>query len=283
MVVIAATWNPKLAYEFGKSYGDDMKTLGVNGVWGWAIDSHRSSFFGRNHESPSEDAMLAGTIVTNAVKGLSTRGRYCFLKHFALYGYEGENVWCTEQALREIYLKPFRKAFVEGGALGCMTTYTGVGGEHSETTIGLLTGVLRKEWDFKGAITTDYIGYQPYCDSLIRCGGNLGMGCKLGTIDGVSYTTSSSNRIQNRLKDAAHQTIYMWLRAEYNEREYLKNPDAGDNYIASFSMDSWCWWKPLVTCLNVTVTTGLVLWAVLLVVNELMKNNNVVNNKEEEK
>ena len=283
MVVIAATWNPKLAYEFGKSYGDDMKTLGVNGVWGWAIDSHRSSFFGRNHESPSEDAMLAGTIVTNAVKGLSTRGRYCFLKHFALYGYEGENVWCTEQALREIYLKPFRKAFVEGGALGCMTTYTGVGGEHSETTIGLLTGVLRKEWDFKGAITTDYIGYQPYCDSLIRCGGNLGMGCKLGTIDGVSYTTSSSNRIQNRLKDAAHQTIYMWLRAEYNEREYLKNPDAGDNYIASFSMDSWCWWKPLVTCLNVTVTTGLVLWAILLVVNELMKNNNVVNNKEEEK
>ena len=57
---------------------------------------------------------------------------------------------------------------------------------------------IRKEWDFKGAITTDYIGYQPYCDSLIRCGGNLGMGCKLGTIDGVSYTTSSSNRIQNR-------------------------------------------------------------------------------------
>lgn len=96
----------------------------------------------------------------------------------------------------------------------------------------------------------------------------------------IVFVTTSGLTI---LKDAAHQTIYMWLRAEYNEREYLKNPDAGDNYIASFSMDSWCWWKPLVTCLNVTVTTGLVLWAVLLVVGDLMKNNNVVNNKEEEK
>ena len=161
MVVIAATWNPNLAYEFGKAYGDDMKALGVFGVWGWAIDTHRTAFFGRNHESPSEDATLASVIVTNAVKGLNTRGRYCFLKHFALYGYGGDNIWTTEQALRENYLRPFHDAVVDGGALGMMTTYQGVGAEHSETTEALLSGVLRGEWDFKGAITTDYIGNGP--------------------------------------------------------------------------------------------------------------------------
>ena len=128
MVVIAATWNDKLAYEFGKAFGDDMKGVSVYGVWGWAIDCHRTAWFGRNHESPSEDAMLAGTMIANAVKGLNTRGRYCFIKHFALYGYGGDSIWVTEQAFRENYLRSFRKAFVDGGALGAMTTYQGIGG-----------------------------------------------------------------------------------------------------------------------------------------------------------
>ena len=281
MVVIASTWNPKLAYEFGKSYGDDMKSVGVHGVWGWAIDSHRSSFFGRNHESPSEDPQLAGTIVKNAVKGLSTRGRYCFLKHFALYGNVGDSIWLSEQAFREVYLKPFRDAFVEGGALGAMTTYRGIGGEHSETTTALLTGVLRKEWAFKGAITTDYIGTQMYCDSILRAGGNLGMGCRLGSLSNTKYDKTSSVRLQRRLRESAHETIYMWLRADYYEKEYLKNPDQNDSYISSFSISSWCWWKPLVTCFNIVAVTGLVFWASMLVIDGLMKDDKKKVNEEE--
>ena len=280
MVVIASTWNPKLAYEFGKSYGDDMKSVGVHGVWGWAIDSHRSSFFGRNHESPSEDPQLAGTIVKNAVKGLSTRGRYCFLKHFALYGNVGDSIWLSEQAFREVYLKPFRDAFVEGGALGAMTTYRGIGGEHSETTTALLTGVLRKEWAFKGAITTDYIGTQMYCDSILRAGGNLGMGCRLGSLSNTKYDKTSSVRLQRRLRESAHETIYMWLRADYYEKEYLKNPDQNDSYISSFSISSWCWWKPLVTCFNIVAVTGLVFWASMLVIDGLMKDDKKKVNEE---
>ena len=268
MVVIASTWNPNLAYEFGKSYGDDMKSLGYYGVWGWAIDSHRNAFFGRNHESPSEDPTLAGGIITNAIKGLNTRGRYCFLKHFTLYGHSGNNKWVSEQALREIYLAPFRDAFVEGGALGCMTTYQGIGAEHTETSTALLTGILRKEWNFKGAITTDYIGDNGWCDSLLRCGGDLGMGCtmKLGT-----YSESSSNRLQNRLKEVGHDILYMWLHADYNERTYLENPDAGDTYLSSTVIQSWVWWKPLIVCLDIVVFTGIAVWATFVLTGVLMK------------
>ena len=281
MVVIASTWNQKLAYEFGKSYGDDMKSVGCYGIWGWAIDCHRSAFFGRNHESPSEDPILAGAIIKNAVKGLNTRGRYAFLKHFALYGYSGDSIWLSEQAFREIYLKPFREAFVEGGALGCMTTYQGIGAEHSETTIALLTGVLRKEWDFKGAITTDYIGNKAYCDAIIRAGGNLGMGVSLGSLEGVSYNENSSLRLQHRLKEAVKQILYSWLRADYNEQQYLLNPDTDETFLSSFTIDSWVWWKPLVTCINVGVCSLIVMWASFLLIDEFVKSNKEVVIKKE--
>ena len=268
MVTVAQTWNPDLAYEFGKAFGDDMKSVGVMGVWGWAIDSHRSAFFGRNHESPSEDAYLAGRIITNAVKGLNTRGRYCFLKHFAVYGYGGDNIWMSEQCLREIYIKPFRMAFVEGGALGCMTTYQGLGAEHSETTVALLTGVLRKEWKFKGAITTDYIGNNAYCDSLLRSGGNLGMGVypSIG-----SYGTSSSARLQQRMRESVKQVLYTWLHADYNERTYLANPDQNDSIIVTNSIMTWSWWQPLLTSLTVVIAAVCAMWLALVLIGIFVK------------
>lgn len=273
MTVLAATWNPNLAYEFGKAFGDDMKSVGVSGLWGWAIDSHRSAFFGRNHESPSEDAHLAGKTVSNAVKGLNTRGRYCFLKHFAVYGYassdanNGNNVWMTEQTLREIYIKPFRMAFLEGGALGTMTTYHGVGGEHSETTVGLITGVLRNEWGFKGAVTTDYIHENTYCDAIIRSGGNLGMGCRLSF---GGYDSSASPRLQRRMRESVKQVLYVWLHADYNARQYALNPDASDTVTASSSILTWSWWQPLVYTLDVCVAVGCALWATLIAVSVFM-------------
>ena len=267
MVVIAATWNDKLAYEFGKAFGDDMKGVSVYGVWGWAIDCHRTAWFGRNHESPSEDAMLAGTIISNAVRGLNTRGRYCFIKHFALYGYGGDSIWVTEQAFRENYLRSFRKAFVDGGALGAMTTYQGIGAEHSETTIALLTGVLRGEWDFKGAITTDYIGNDVYCDAIIRAGGDLGMGVTLQR----TYNTSSSARVQHMIREVAHHVLYMWLHADYNEQQYLLNPDDGDTFVSSTAINSWVWWKPFITTVDFCAGVLCAMWAGLVLVSFFLK------------
>lgn len=271
-VVLASCWNPKLAYEFGKSFGDDMKAIGVYGVWGWAIDLHRGSFFGRNHESPSEDVILCGTTVSQACKGLNTKGRYAFIKHFALYSYGGNNKWMSEQTLREIYLEPFRMAFVDGGALGAMTTYQGIGAEHTETSTALLTGVLRKEWGFKGAITTDYIGTQSWCDSILRCGGDLGMGVSLGSLSGVEYSTNSSNRVQNMLKDVAHHVLYMWLHADWYEKQYQLNPDSDDTYISSTAIQSWVWWKPVLSSLSLGLYTISGLIVELAIVDIILKD-----------
>lgn len=272
-VVLASTWNPKLAYEFGKSYATDMQTVGGNGVWGFAIDLHRGGFFGRNNESPSEDPVVCGTVVVNECKGLATRGKYCFLKHFALYSYGGTNKWLSEQALREIYLEPFRMAFIDGGAMGAMTTYQGIGAEHTNTSVALITGVLRKEWQFKGAVTTDYHWKNEYCDSLIRMGGDLGMGVKLGSLSGVTYSTSSSPRLQQRLRECAKHLLYTWLHSDYLMDQYNLNPDKDETITTYTSIRAWVWWKPLLTCLDVAVFTGCALWVGLVCVDTFMKDD----------
>lgn len=274
MVVLASTWSSDLAYKFGKSFGDDMNALGVSGLWGFAIDNHRSAFNARSHESPSEDAFFSGTIIANAVKGVNTRGCYTFIKHFSVYttGYNIESigdcassVWVTEQAYRENYLKAYRLAFVEGGALGCMTSYDGLGAEHAETSAALIGGVLRGEWDFKGAVTTDYIpgSWDAYLEALIRAGGNLGMNATLVS----SFDSTSSPRFQNRLKEVAHEILYMWLRADYNADQYNANPDVDHDIISSNSIQSWNWWKPAVRCITVCTSIGLGLWGMYALID----------------
>ena len=273
MVVLASAWNQKLAYKFGQSFGDDMKSVGVMGLWGWAIDNHRSAFFSRNHESPSEDPVLAGYTIMNAVKGLHTRGRYCFLKHFAIYDCganspKDTSYWLTEQSLRENQLRAYYKPIVIGGALGVMTAYRGPGAEAAESTEAMIIGVLRKEWQFKGAITTDYTGTTtgPHSEYIVRAGGNLGMGNRLSP-SGWSYDSTTSLRFQNRLKEVAHEVLYMWLRADYYEQQYLENPDESDVFISSTSISSWEWWRPAVQGINAFVVIGLSVWTLFIVVD----------------
>ena len=275
MTVLAASWNQNLGYKFGQSFGDDMKSVGVNGLWGWAIDTHRTAFFSRNHESPSEDSILAGYTVMNAVQGLNTRGRYCFLKHFAVYdcgqnsdvrGQRQTSYWLTEQSLREVQLRAFYKPFVLGGALGAMTTYRGIGAEASETTEALIGGVLRGEWQFKGAITTDYTSFKTASETLLRIGGNLAMGNGLIT----EYYSTEDLRFQNRLKDSMHEVIYMWLRADYNEREYKAKIESGEiqeDILSATTINSWQWWRPAIKGINVFATVVLSTWGVFTLIN----------------
>lgn len=282
MVVIGQTFNQKLAYEFGQSFGNDMKAVNVNGLWGFACDLHLNAFFGRNNESPSEDPFLAGTTIAQAIKGLNTRGKYNFLKHFALYEGYPSHTFMTEQTLRETSLKAFRKAFVDGGALGTMTSYMPVGAELPETSQALITGVLRGEWQFKGAITTDANEGRNYkMEGLLRTGGNFGMGTSVGVM-GVEYTQASSTaRFQNALREAVHQILYTWLRADYNERTYLANPDANDSYLSSTSIPSWGWWQPFLTTVDIVAGCALAYWLIAATVNFIGKNKkeHVANEK----
>ena len=122
--VLGQTWTQSLAYSFGINYGKEMGILGIamDGTYGFGANLHRSAWGGRNYEYFSEDGFLAGTMLAEQVRGLTNTGKYCYLKHLVLYETEHERdsmyTWCTEQALREIYLKPFKKA-IQDGRLSC--------------------------------------------------------------------------------------------------------------------------------------------------------------------
>lgn len=306
MVIVASTYNPNLAYEFGQSYGQDMISVGIYGTWGWAMDTHRAAWFGRNHESPSEDGVLAGIIISNAVKGLHTTGRYCTIKHFALYGTGNQHRYLTEQTFREIYLRGFRMAFVEGGALGCMTTYQGIGSENSETTRALLTGVLRHEWQFNGMITTDAHNTNGYADGLFYAGGDLGMGNMLGTT-GLAYDNTATPRVQYRMREVVKHVLYTWLHAdsimdEYNtysallkdiedgkvnKDEYIANnaeqweeyqqkfpvSSANGEIVASSSIQTWEWYAPTLNVLSTTVYIAAGAWIVIASIGFFFKDD----------
>ena len=272
MVVIAQTWNQRLAYEFGQSFGNDMKVVGVTGLWGFACDLHLDAFFGRNNESPSEDPFLAGTTMANAVRGVNTRGRYTFLKHFAVYQSSVDQTFMSEQTLRETYLKAFRKAFVDGGALGAMTSYQSVGAEISNYSQGLITGVLRGEWKFKGSITSDASeGMDFLIEGLIRVGGNYGMGVSLGAT-GMKYSESATaGRMQNKMREAVHQILYTWLRTDYNERIYLETGGDDNTYFSSVTINSWEWWKPFLWSLDAVFACVVVFWLLCATVDFVNK------------
>ena len=180
-VVTASSWNEDIAYMMGTSAGSEAQ---VNGYAGWyapAMDTHRTAFNGRNFEYYSEDSLLSGTIASNVVRGATDKGVICFVKHFALNERESNDrnqlfSWCNEQAMREIYLKPFEMAIKEGGSLGVMSSFNYIGTEWAGANSTLLTDLLRDEWGFEGLVITDAHVY-PYMDTILMsyAGGDLSL------------------------------------------------------------------------------------------------------------
>ena len=156
-VMIACTWNDDLAYEFGENIGDMATEMHVNGWYAPAMNTHRTPFGGRNFEYYSEDGVLAGHIAANAVAGAKSRGVYAYIKHFAMYDSNAMmvSVWFDEQAMREIYLKPFEYCVKQGGANAVMEAWCYLGNRWAGASGELLKNVLRDEWGFKGFVLTD--------------------------------------------------------------------------------------------------------------------------------
>lgn len=204
-VMIAATWNTDLAHDFGTSIGKMADDMGVSGWYAPAMNIHRSAFAGRNFEYYSEDGVLSGAMASNAIMGAQEQGVYAFMKHFALNDQETNRygmlcTWSTEQAIREIYLKPFEQCVKAAGRHAAMSSYNYIGNTYAGSCDALLNKVLRGEWGFVGMVLTDYYGVCGYqdADRLIRNGGDLCL---------VNYDTET-----NHLTDTTSATALVSAR-----------------------------------------------------------------------
>ncbi len=208
---VANTFNEELASEYGKIIGEMAQEMRVTGWYAPAMNTHRSAFGGRNFEYFSEDGQLAGTIAAAQIAGAKSKGVYGFMKHFALNDQETNRMnmlctWSNEQAIREIYLKPFQLSAVKGGATAVMSSFNYIGPRWSASNSNLLNKVLRGEWGFRGFVETDYFG-----------GGNMiGDEAIRGGDDAMLGTTKTSNYITNTndpatvkyMRTATHDILY---------------------------------------------------------------------------
>ena len=157
--IVAATYNVALAQAQGEMVGIEAHISGTYGWAGPAVNLHRSPFGGRNFEYYAADPYLMGRIAARVVAGATDKGLYCFFKHFAVNDQEknreGVSAFLTEQALREIYLKPFQMVVQEGKSMAIMSSYNRLGLMETAASYPLLTEVLRDEWGFKGHIISD--------------------------------------------------------------------------------------------------------------------------------
>ncbi|MBO4989584.1 MAG: glycoside hydrolase family 3 C-terminal domain-containing protein [Clostridia bacterium] len=188
--LIACTWNKELAQKLGEAIGEEGLLGGYSGWYAPATNMHRYPLSGRHFEYYSEDPVLAGHMTTYVVQGAAEKGVYSYIKHFALNEQEtnrktNNNVatWANEQAVREIYLKPFemcvKNAKVEirynaevvdengnktyeastkemNACTAVMSSYNRIGAIWAGGRYSVMTTMLRHEWGFNGMVVTDY-------------------------------------------------------------------------------------------------------------------------------
>jgi len=223
---IAATWNVRLAFDFGVMVGIEG-LFGDTGRWGgdgrpysgWyapGMNIHRTPFSGRNSEYYSECPFLSGMIGAHTVLGARSKGVYTFIKHFAVNDQETDRsnnglvTWLDEQTMREIYLRPFEMAVKIGGATAMMSAFNRIGMIWAGGSYVLLNEVLRYEWGFRGTVITDYNLY-PFMpvNQMIRAGGDLNL-VQGGTANEPSRATAhqqSATHVQ-AMRTASHNILY---------------------------------------------------------------------------
>ena len=283
--MIACTWNTQLAYEMGEGVGEDGLYSGVVGWYGPAVNIHRTPFAGRNFEYYSEDAFISGMMGKEAIRGAASKGMYAFLKHFAVNDQEthrddlGLVTWAGEQAIREIYLKPFEMCIEDNyvtinyneaikdadgkitgytmkqtqmpAATAIMSSFNRIGTTWAGGNYALLTGVLREEWGFNGFVLTDYeVNSYMFTDQSIAAGGDA----KLTTVDWTNYSLEGRPEYQAYAREAAHHILYTVVNSA-GMNGYVH----GVQFVPGFA-----YYKFILIALDVVAAAGIAVLGVVL-------------------
>ena len=237
-VLMAMTWNPELINEMGIAMGQEYAEVNNYGWDGPAMNTHRNAFAGRNFEYFSEDGVLAGKMAAYEVNGAQTKGVYAYIKHFATNDQEGNRcsillTYASEQAIREIYLKPFEMVVknYQGTGLAAMSAFNWTGSIPACSNPNLLVTVLRDEWGFKGFVETDYNGSYGYqiTDQCIRNGNDLMLGFASAATNVLSDQSATATIA---MRNACRNIMYTIVNSGY----YAEGSSAGgmDNMTKTF-------------------------------------------------
>lgn len=264
-IVLASSWNTAVLEKMGELIGEDCLAQGDLNFAGWyapAMNIHRTAFSGRNFEYYSEDGFLSGEMGKATVKGATSKGVICFVKHFALNDQEtnrsGLSTFANEQSIREIYLKAFEPALTDGGALAIMAGMNRVGFKWTGNHTGLMTEVVRNEWNFPGIIITDQASFPEAFPALAIRGGleggtdlYLNSGADNWQIEGYADNAT----VMTQLRNASKHILYAISHS------FAMNGIASDTQVEAV-LPTWQIWM---ICADVAVGLLALIGIVLIV------------------
>lgn len=245
--VMAATFNPRLAYAQGEMMGNDALFVGLPILWGPSMNTHRNGYNGRNLEYYSEDPILTGNMGMEYSVGALSKGLIAAPKHFAFNDQEtnrsGVSPYMTEQKARELELRAFQIAFEASkydtdekdvGLLGVMTSFSKIGPTEVTCSKGLLTDILRGEWGYRGYIVSDLEDDTDYFTQALYAG--ITSWDSTSTLEkiGVSADTIKNDPVLlNKVKDAVHCDL--WVLTQSN---YMNMVNANTEMVKNMT-----WWR----------------------------------------
>jgi len=269
--VLACTWNKELSYQLGECVAKEANQTAINGWYAPTVNLYRSAYNARNYEAFSEDPLLSGKLAAEVIIGAKNNGMYCYLKHFVLSEL-GVNpymvkTWCTEQNLRENYMRPFEIAVKEGGANAIMSSFNCVGATWSGASYPCLTQILRNEWGFKGSVITDYNKMITVlkCKNGVRAGNDIWLNPR----DTNDYPLSAKNPTDIYCaKIAAKHILYTYVSTYVHAKEY--NPE----FKFKFMPQSYPWWKPALVATDAVAVISCLLWVSIPLIKNKRKQKN---------
>jgi len=268
--VMASTWNINLMNELGEAIGEEG-TIGdkatgqpYSSIYAPGVNIHRSPFGGRCSEYFSEDPFISGMMGAAEVQGIQSRGVLPTVKHFVANEQEthrsigGDLSWLSEQALREIYLKPFEYTVKLGETRGIMTSFNRIGTRWTGGDYRLLTEVLRNEWGFNGLVICDFNTIPQYMipRMMFYAGGSL----DLATQQSAMWTDCDTS-------DAGDAIVLM--RAVKDVMYALVNSNAMNAEVIGYNPPIW---QEYLHWINIGAFTLVGVWLVLAIVRTVRCN-----------
>lgn len=268
--VMASTWNIKLMNELGEAIGEEG-TIGdkatgqpYSSIYAPGVNIHRSPFGGRCSEYFSEDPFISGMMGAAEVQGIQSRGVLPTVKHFVANEQEthrsigGDLSWLSEQALREIYLKPFEYTVKLGETRGIMTSFNRIGTRWTGGDYRLLTEILRNEWGFNGLVICDFNTIPQYMipRMMFYAGGSL----DLATQQSAMWTDCDTS-------DAGDAIVLM--RAVKDVMYALVNSNAMNAEVIGYNPPIW---QEYLHWINIGAFTLVGAWLVLAIVRTVRCN-----------
>lgn len=179
LTCLAASWNPELAKQYGKSIGEEARYRGKDMILGPGLNIYRTPLGGRNFEYMGEDPYLTSKMCVPYIQGVQSCGVSACVKHFALNNDEIHrhevNVIVNDRALHEIYLPAFKAAVTEGGVWAVMCAYNYYKSQPCCSNEALLTNILKRDWKFNGVAITDW-GAVTTTDDAVKYGLDMEFG-----------------------------------------------------------------------------------------------------------